>query len=77
MIDPLHAPKSVITYLHRLKASCKVIRVNKVDVQGEERNPTQILARDADRAWRDKYARKYSRKPSGASGRRKRKELTA
>jgi hypothetical protein len=61
MIDPLKAPPEVIHRLNQLKASCKVIRVNKVEIMSEEKNPVQIVARDADRAWRDKYARKDKR----------------
>jgi hypothetical protein len=58
MIDPLHPPQSVITYLHRLKSSCKVIRVNKVEVEDRD---TQIIPWKVDRGYPKKAQKRMKR----------------
>ena len=51
MVDALNPPSEVINELARLKASCKVIRVNKVDIQ-EEQNPIVQTFRERLRKYR-------------------------
>ena len=67
MIDPLQAPSEVLNALARLKASCLVIPVNKLNIQAD--TPNTLWSREEERAWKDKYSRK---KPSGAQYRKKR-----
>jgi hypothetical protein len=58
MIDPLKAPPEVIHRLNQLKASCKVIRVNKVEVEDRD---TQIIPWKVDRGY-PKKAQKRGKK---------------
>jgi hypothetical protein len=58
MVDPLHTPQSVIAYFHRLKASCKVIRVNKVEVEDRD---TQIIPWKVDRGYPKKAQKRGKR----------------
>lgn len=70
MIDPLSPPSEVINNLALLKASCPVLRVNKLCLDQEDRKPG---TKDELRAWKDKYSRVVPKKLSGAAGRAKRR----
>jgi hypothetical protein len=53
MIDALHPPIEVLDTLARLKASCVVRHINKVNFQSETSNV--LWSREEERAWKDKY----------------------
>jgi len=57
MVDALNPPSEVVNALARLKASCRVIRVNKVDIQ-EDLNPIVQTFRERLRKYRKRHIEK-------------------